>query len=103
MCYCFDVRDRALADGTIERLRCWDSCQGVQCFAIAGGHNPRPTQAARQRQRYMHKFLYYPEREGVALCVGCGRCVVDCPVNIDIREVIATLQRRRDRLAGRGA
>ena len=91
VCYCFDVRDRTLADGTIERLRCWDSCQGAQCFAIAGGHNPRPTQAARQRQRYMHKFLYYPEREGAALCVGCGRCVVDCPANVDIREVIAAL------------
>ena len=65
-----------------------DRCQGALCFAIAGGHNPRPTQAARQRQRYMHKFLYYPEREGAALCVGCGRCVEQCPVNIDIREVI---------------
>jgi len=99
VCYCFDVRDRTLPDGTIERLRCWDSCQGMQCFAIAGGHNPRPTQAARQRQRYMHKFLYYPEREGVALCVGCGRCVVDCPVNIDIREVIAAIAAGADAAA----
>lgn len=89
VCYCFDVRDRVTASGAIERLRCWDSCQGALCFAIAGGHNPRPTQAARQRQRYMHKFLYYPEREGTPLCVGCGRCVEQCPVNIDIREVIA--------------
>ena len=24
VCYCFDARDRALPDGTIERLRCWD-------------------------------------------------------------------------------
>ena len=64
VCYCFDVRDRRLADGAIERLRCWDSCQGASCFAIAGGHNPRPTQAQRVRQRYMHKFLYYPTREG---------------------------------------
>jgi Fe-S oxidoreductase len=24
-------------------------------------------------------------------CVGCGRCVRDCPVNIDIREVISSL------------
>jgi sulfhydrogenase subunit beta (sulfur reductase) len=89
VCYCFDVRDRRLADGTIERLRCWDSCQGALCFAIAGGHNPRSTQTQRVRQRYMHKFLYYPTREeGAALCVGCGRCVVQCPVNIDIREVL---------------
>lgn len=91
VCYCFDLRDRVTADGTIERLRCWDSCQGALCFAIAGGHNPRPTAAARQRQRYMHKFLYYPEREGAALCVGCGRCVTQCPVNIDIREVITAV------------
>jgi sulfhydrogenase subunit beta (sulfur reductase) len=89
VCYCFDVRDRRLPNGAIERLRCWDSCQGASCFAIAGGHNPRPTQMQRVRQRYMHKFLYYPVREGAALCVGCGRCVVQCPVNIDIREILA--------------
>lgn len=90
VCYCFDVRDRRLADGRVERLRCWDSCQGALCFAIAGGHNPRPTQSQRLRQRYMHKFLYYPAREqGAALCVGCGRCVVQCPVNVDVREVLA--------------
>ncbi|MCU0241456.1 MAG: 4Fe-4S dicluster domain-containing protein [Vicinamibacteria bacterium] len=90
VCYCFDVRDRRLPEGAVERLRCWDSCQGAQCFAIAGGHNPRPTQASRVRQRYMHKFLYYPSREeGAWLCVGCGRCVAQCPVNIDIREVMA--------------
>jgi len=90
VCYCFDVRDRRLADGRVERIRCWDSCQGALCFAIAGGHNPRSTQAQRLRQRYMHKFLYYPAREqGAALCVGCGRCVVQCPVNVDIREILA--------------
>jgi sulfhydrogenase subunit beta (sulfur reductase) len=88
VCYCFDVRDRRLADGSVERLRCWDSCQGALCFAIAGDHNPRPTQASRLRQRYMHKFLYYVTREGAPLCVGCGRCVVQCPVNIDVREVL---------------
>jgi sulfhydrogenase subunit beta (sulfur reductase) len=96
VCYCFDVRDRRLADGAVERLRCWDSCQGAQCFAIAGGHNPRPTQALRLRQRYMHKFLYYPSREGgAALCVGCGRCVVQCPVNVDIREVLTHVAEAR--------
>ncbi len=95
VCYCFDVRDRRLPDGVIERLRCWDSCQGASCFAIAGGHNPRPAQTQRLRQRYMHKFLYYKTREGESLCVGCGRCVVQCPVNIDIREVLAHVEAQR--------
>jgi sulfhydrogenase subunit beta (sulfur reductase) len=36
----------------------------------------------------MHKLKYYVDKydNGVA-CVGCGRCVKHCPVNIDIREV----------------
>jgi len=36
----------------------------------------------------MHKLKYYVDKygDGVA-CVGCGRCVNSCPVNIDIREV----------------
>jgi len=90
VCHCFDVRDRARAGGGVERLRCWDSCQAAGCFAVAGGHDPRPTKGRRLRQRYMHKFLYYPAREqGAALCVGCGRCVVQCPVNVDVREVLA--------------
>ena len=35
-----------------------------------------------------HKFKYSPERYGMLGCVGCGRCVAVCPVNIDIRKVI---------------
>jgi predicted aldo/keto reductase-like oxidoreductase len=55
----------------------------------ASGHNPRTTAAQRYRQRVLHKFHYYPHRnDGLNLCVGCGRCVVDCPVNIDIREAV---------------
>ncbi len=89
VCHCFDVRDRRASDGSVERIRCWDSCQGAQCYVLAGGHNARPTQKDRQRQRYMHKFLYYPAREGAVSCVGCGRCVAACPAGIDVREVIA--------------
>jgi formate hydrogenlyase subunit 6/NADH:ubiquinone oxidoreductase subunit I len=44
--------------------------------------------AQRVRQRFMHKLKYYPDKynDGPA-CVGCGRCVQACPVNIDIRQV----------------
>ncbi|MCK4757315.1 MAG: 4Fe-4S dicluster domain-containing protein, partial [Thermoplasmata archaeon] len=35
-----------------------------------------------------HKFLYMDENLDVVGCVGCGRCISGCPVNIDIIEVL---------------
>lgn len=91
-CYCFDMRDRREGDN-VERLRCWDSCQAAHYSRIAGGYNPRATKTSRWKQFFYHKYLYYPERFGGTICcVGCGRCVRKCPVNIDIREVIRDLQ-----------
>jgi len=54
----------------------------------ASGHNPRSEKVQRVRQRFMHKLKYYGDKynNGVS-CVGCGRCVKYCPVNIDIRNV----------------
>ncbi len=92
-CHCFDVRDYQTR-GKVERLRTWDGCQSALFNRIAGGHNPRPNRAARLRQRFAHKLLYFPkDYKGVLGCSGCGRCVVSCPVNIDIREVISDMQK----------
>ncbi len=44
------------------------------------------------RQRVMHKFSYTVDRYGQSFCVGCGRCVNRCPVNIDIREILDELE-----------
>jgi Fe-S oxidoreductase len=53
------------------------------------GHNPRPTKGNRMRNRVSHKFSFYPERyDGFYSCVGCGRCVVSCPVSLDIRHMV---------------
>lgn len=56
------------------------------------GHNPRGTKLQRVRQRFMHKLKYFVDKydQGV-MCVGCGRCVNQCPVNIDIRKVCALM------------
>lgn len=86
-CYCFDIRDDDLGKEGF-RFRCWDSCQFADFTLHASGHNPRPTKKERQRQRYNHKLNYYPDRYKNIACVGCGRCVRYCPVNIDIREII---------------
>ncbi len=87
-CSCFDVSDEAKRDKG-RRYRFWDGCMFSLFTLHASGHNPRTAAAQRYRQRVLHKFHYYPQRnDGLNLCVGCGRCVVDCPVNIDIREAV---------------
>jgi sulfhydrogenase subunit beta (sulfur reductase) len=89
-CHCFDLCDEA-AGGTGERIRLWDSCQFPLFTQQASGFNPRPTVKERFRQRVMHKFSYLPETQAMLGCVGCGRCVTECPVNLDIREVVTLL------------
>jgi len=36
----------------------------------------------------MHKFHYTSLNFEDTFCVGCGRCIKYCPVNMDIRENI---------------
>ena len=90
-CHCFDIADEANTT-TGERVRNWDSCMFDLFTLHASGHNPRPSQKQHLRQRIMHKFSYTVERYGEAFCVGCGRCVTRCPVNIDLREILKELE-----------
>ena len=91
-CCCFDVLDEGMEEG--RRVRIWDSCQ-FPFFTLQGsGHNPRPSGKERMRQRIMHKFNYFVKNFGEVFCVGCGRCVRECPVNLDIREVIGEISAR---------
>jgi sulfhydrogenase subunit beta (sulfur reductase) len=86
-CWCFDIQDEVRGTEGI-RMRNWDSCM-FPLFTLHGsGHNPRGEKVQRVRQRFMHKFKYYVDKYGNGVaCVGCGRCVQFCPVNIDIRRV----------------
>jgi len=90
-CHCFDICDAGNSEaGSRERI--WDSCLFPLYTLHASGHNPRPTAKERYRQRVMHKFKYFVDRLGCTACVGCGRCVVNCPVNLDIREITRMIQ-----------
>ncbi len=92
-CHCFLVQDAGTYEDGV-RLRCWDSCMYSDYTRMAGGHNPRPNQKERVRQRFLHKLNYYPNRYGGAyLCVGCGRCVDRCPTGLHIPSVLQALRR----------
>ena len=86
-CWCFDIQDE-VSGKEGDRIRNWDACM-FSLFTLHGsGHNPRDQKFQRVRQRFMHKLKYYVDKYGNGVaCVGCGRCVQFCPVNIDIREV----------------
>lgn len=86
-CHCFDIVDEPHGAGGC-RVRNWDSCQFAGYTAHASGHNPRPDQAARQRQRYRHKLVTYPEKFGDYLCTGCGNCHRNCPVGLGTLPVL---------------
>ena len=90
-CMCFDVRDFDTGNG-VRQVRFWDSCM-YNDFTQMAAENPRHTQKERSRQRFMHKLMYYPmAHDGMFSCVGCGRCVENCPVNMNIVKVIKMIQ-----------
>ncbi len=92
-CYCFDITDEKEGEKG-RRIRTWDSCQYALFTHHASGHNPRPSQKERMRQRILHKFLYTVDNFEKTFCVGCGRCVQNCPVNLDLRETLKNLQEK---------
>jgi len=89
-CHCFDITDE-IRGGVGRRVRTWDCCAYPQFTLHGSGHNPRPTPKERWRQRMMHKFRYAVENFAVPFCVGCGRCIRNCPVSMDLRTALKEL------------
>jgi sulfhydrogenase subunit beta (sulfur reductase) len=86
-CHCFDIQDE-VEGFEARRCRTWDSCMFEEYTLHTSGHNPRPTRRERTRNRINHKYNYYVDKFDVIACVGCGRCINLCPVNIDIVEIL---------------
>ncbi len=89
-CHCFDINDEVTNVTPLrgQRVRTWDNCQFPDFTMHSSGHNPRNTLGARLRQRVCHKFLYFVQNHDTYQCVGCGRCISECPVGIDIVAVV---------------
>ena len=89
-CQCYDIKDFNTGHG-VKRFRCWDSCMYSDFTKMSAGQ-PRLTQLERFRQRFMHKLVYYPtNNDGMFSCVGCGRCLAKCPIQMNIVKVMKKL------------
>lgn len=89
-CQCYDIKDFNTGHG-VQRFRCWDSCMYSEFTKMSAGQ-PRLTQLERFRQRFMHKLVYYPtNNDGLFSCVGCGRCMAKCPIQMNIVKVMKKL------------
>ena len=92
-CYCYDVVDEVeLGSRAGSRSRTWDSCLFFTHALVAGGENFRKSRASRIKFRYYHKQRGFVAEYGRPSCVGCGRCIAACPVNISIADVIEKLR-----------
>lgn len=89
-CRCYDVQDNIdLNLTTGERVRRWYSCMLQDHGLVAGGHNFRPSAYERIRNRFNCKGSL---REDMPNCVGCGRCSVYCPADIDFLEIMSKIR-----------
>lgn len=90
-CYCIILNDESKGD-RFRKVRTWDSCQLSGYARVAGGASPRTELWERFRNRYQCKFNFMMSNFNKLGCTGCGRCISTCPAEIDLREVIQSLQ-----------
>ncbi|MDD5659875.1 MAG: 4Fe-4S dicluster domain-containing protein, partial [Actinomycetota bacterium] len=89
-CYCFDIRDEQDA-ANVQRCRNWDFCTSFLYSLEASGHNPRNDISKRYKNKINCKYNYNYLRHKVLYCVGCGRCIDVCPVDMDIRNIVGSI------------
>lgn len=95
-CFCTTAEDVTdLTGDHAERWRRWESCFDLEFTHLPDGP-VRATPHSRYRQWATHKLGTWYDQFGSSGCVGCGRCIVWCPVGIDITEEAHALARERD-------
>jgi sulfhydrogenase subunit beta (sulfur reductase) len=92
-CNCYNVVDKQfLGNRQGQRIRHWDSCTLPEYSEVAGGENFREHKSQRLRLWYTHKLQAFVSKYGKPSCVGCGRCLVTCPVDINVKSVSDALE-----------
>lgn len=95
-CLCFDIEDKPNLDlKSGVRVAKWDSCMYRDFSAVAGGFVFRKERVERFKHRIFHKLDYYPQKFGVNMCTGCGRCIRGCPNKIDWISLVNEMNENR--------
>ncbi len=95
-CTCFDIDDEFdIRTDEMNRQRYWYSCVFREYSMVAGGHNFREARSERLKLWYTHKLVGFMSEYGSPACVGCGRCVVSCPVDINVVTVAKALLKEK--------
>ncbi len=89
-CHCFYLYDTKQRD-YFGKMKMWDSCIRCSYATVAGGENPRKILGDRIKHRFLHKFVYFMDRYGTNMCVGCGRCLETCIGGTDTRKLLKKL------------
>jgi ferredoxin len=86
-CGCTEDREELGLDGTSSHVRRWSSCFDPEFGYVHGG--PLALSITERFRGFVtHKLATSTLEDGVADCVGCGRCVTWCPAGIDLPEVV---------------
>jgi ferredoxin len=102
-CFCTSVEDVTdLSGDHAERWQSWASCFDLD-FSYLHGGAVRSSPRSRYRQWLTHKVGTWHDQFGSSGCVGCGRCIVWCPVGIDLTEEVAALQAEAEQAGRRQA
>ncbi|HBW18228.1 MAG: 4Fe-4S dicluster domain-containing protein [Streptosporangiaceae bacterium] len=99
-CFCANIDDVTdLSGDHAERWQSWASCFDLDFSQLHGGP-VRSSASSRYRQWLTHKLGTWHDQFGSSGCVGCGRCIVWCPVGIDLTEEVAALRAEAAATAG---
>jgi len=96
-CYCYDIQDVMNISGKEgEKVRKWNFCMLLNFTRVAGDFVFRLDRTERLKQFVCHKLCYFKETHDKFLCVGCGRCIQSCIVNIDLTKIANKLSGKND-------
>ncbi|RLG21993.1 hypothetical protein DRN74_01105 [Candidatus Micrarchaeota archaeon] len=90
-CTCFTIEDEVQDPETGYRKRRWASCQLKDFTEVAGGMTFRKETYKKLRHFAYHKLYWSIKQYGLRMCIGCGRCIDTCPVNINIFDIVNRL------------